>query len=51
MASNFEIFEDQENFKDKKLANYADLKRERIKLAPLGTKACGNENAAEKKVI
>lgn len=50
MASNFVIFEDQENFNEEKVVDYAELKRERTKLAPLTNKAGSNENAAEKQV-
>jgi hypothetical protein len=50
MASNFVIFEDQENFKEKKALDYAELRRERTKLAPLTNKGGSNENATEKQV-
>lgn len=47
MASKFEIFEDQENFGEESLPKYGELKREKSKLIPLGSKAIGNENANE----
>lgn len=49
-TSNFVIFEDQENFNEKKVLDYANLKQERTKLVPLTNKAGSNENAAEKQV-
>jgi hypothetical protein len=50
MASNFVIFEDQENFGEDKAVDYAELKRERTKLAPLTNKAGNNENVTQKQV-
>lgn len=50
MAQSFAIFEDQENFMEKKATDYAEIKRERSKLAPLTNKVISNENAGEKQV-
>ena len=50
MANNFVIFEDQENFMEKKTSDYAEVKRDRIKLAPLTNKVLSNENVGENKV-
>ena len=50
MASNFVIFEDQENFNEKKALDPSEIKRERTKLAPLTNKVGSNENAIEKQV-
>lgn len=48
--SNFVIFEDQENLKDKAVTTFADAKRDRQKLAPLTNKAIHDENAFENQV-
>ena len=44
MASSFEIFEDRENLKEKKVSNYGEIKRDRVMLGPLTNKALSNEN-------
>jgi hypothetical protein len=50
MAGNFEIYKDQENFKDSKAPVHAELKREPTKHFGLAGKAIGNENARENNV-
>ena len=44
MASSFEIFEDRENLKEKKVSSYGEIKRDRVMLGPLTNKALSNEN-------
>lgn len=46
MASKFEIFDDQENFEEKKFPKYGELKRDKSKLMPLASKD-GNENVSD----
>jgi uncharacterized protein YgiM (DUF1202 family) len=48
--SNFVIFEDQENVKEKAVTSFAETKRDRQKLAPLTNKAIYDENALENQV-
>ncbi|CAG9800457.1 unnamed protein product [Chironomus riparius] len=51
MASNFVIFEDQENFNEKKALDPSEIRRERTKLAPLTNKVGSNENGIEKQTL